>query len=313
MAGPRRGARRKEVRMNSGREIARLKAERGAVLLVHNYQRPEIQELADHLGDSLALARAAAGTDAKMIVFCGVTFMAGTAKILSPAKTVLIPQKEARCPMAEMVDLRELEALKARHPDAAVVCYVNTYADVKARADVCVTSANAVKVVQSLPQRRVIFVPDRNLAAYCQRFTDKEIIPWPGFCYVHARITYEDVMQARQAVPDAVLLVHPECPPEVIDCADEVLSTEGMVKYAAASDRRSFLIATEEGLIARLRREFPAKTFYAAGTPRVCTQMKLTTLQDVYLALAERRYVIDLPEAVMQRARASLERMLQYA
>ena len=299
--------------MNFGREIARLRKEREAVLLVHNYQRPEIQELADHLGDSLYLARVAARTDAKVIVFCGVTFMAETAKILSPGKTVLIPQKEARCPMAEMVDLRELDALRARHPDAAVVCYVNTYADVKARADVCVTSANAVKVVQGLPQRRVIFVPDRNLAAYCQRFTDKEIIPWPGYCYVHARITYEEVAQARKAVPDAVLLVHPECPPEVIDCADEVLSTEGMVKYAAKSEKQRFLIGTEEGLIARLKRENPDKTFFAAGTPRVCTQMKLTTLQDVHLSLKEYRHVVELPEETMQRARASLERMLQYA
>ncbi len=299
--------------MTLAQEIATLKREREAVLLVHNYQRPEIHELADCLGDSLGLSRYAAQTDAKTIVFCGVTFMAETAKILSPTKTVLIPQKEARCPMAEMVDLRELDALRARHPDAAVVCYVNTYAEVKARADVCVTSANAVKVIQSLSARRIIFVPDCNLAAYCQRFTDKEIIPWNGYCYVHARITKDEVLQARKAVPDAVLIVHPECPPEVIDCADEVLSTEGMVKFARASDKRRFLVGTEEGLIARLKRENPDKTFYAAGTARVCTQMKLTTLRDVHLALAEYRYVVEVPEETADRARKSLERMLQYA
>jgi quinolinate synthase len=298
--------------MNLAQEIAKLKREREAVLLVHNYQRSEIHELADCLGDSLGLARYAAQTDTKTIVFCGVTFMAETAKILSPAKTVLIPQKEARCPMAEMVDLRELDALKARHPDAAVVCYINTYAEVKARADVCVTSANAVKVIQSLSARRIIFVPDRNLAAYCQRFTDKEIIPWDGYCYVHARITKDEVLQARKAVPDAVLIVHPECPPDVIDCADEVLSTEGMVKYARQSDKQRFLIGTEEGLIARLKRENPEKTFFAAGTARICTQMKLTTLRDVYLSLAEYRYVVEVQEETADRARKSLERMLEY-
>ena len=299
--------------MDVVQEILRLKKERDAVILVHNYQRPEIHAIADHLGDSLNLARAAAGVDSRTIVFCGVSFMAETAKILAPDRTVLLPRTEARCPMAEMVGVDALREARAAHSDAQVVCYVNTTAEVKALSDACCTSANAVKVVQAIPAERVIFVPDRNLAAWCQRFTDKEIIPWDGFCYVHARITADEVRRARRAAPDALLMVHPECCPEVLDLADEVLSTEGMVRLARQSDRREFLVGTEEGLIARLARENPGKTFYAAGTSKTCTQMKLTTLEDVYLALDENRHEVALPAETLRKARRALDRMLELA
>ncbi|MCJ7472413.1 MAG: quinolinate synthase NadA, partial [Actinobacteria bacterium] len=273
-------------------KIAKLKKEKNAVILVHNYQRPEIQDIADFLGDSLELAREAAKTDARIIVFCGVRFMAETAKILSPKKTVLLPRKEAGCPMADMITAEDLRRLKKNYPDAKVVSYVNTNADVKAESDICCTSANAVKVVKNISAKRIIFTPDKNLAAYCQRFTDKEIIPWNGCCYVHERITEKEVRLAKEKFPDALLLVHPECNPSVIELADEVLSTSGMLNFAKKSDKKRFLIGTEEGLIYRLKKENPGKKFYAAGTAKMCRNMKLTTLNDVYLSLKEERYAI---------------------
>lgn len=296
--------------MDVTKEISKLKDEKQAILLVHNYQRSEIQEIADILGDSLALAREAAQTDAEMIVFCGVSFMAETAKILSPEKTVLLPQGEATCPMANMVTAEELLKLKEQHPDAATLCYINTNAEVKAVCDICCTSANALKVIESLDADKIIFVPDRNLAAYCQRFTKKQIIPWEGFCYVHERYTKDEVMSAKAALPDACLIVHPECRPEVIDLADEVLSTDGMMKFAKKSEEKVFLIGTEEGLIERLQRENPAKEFYSAGNPKVCSNMKLTTLKDIYNALVETKKAIELSEELMTSARQAVERML---
>jgi quinolinate synthase len=299
--------------MNIVEEINKLKKEKNAIILVHNYQRPEIQDIADFLGDSLGLAKQAAETKARIIVFCGVRFMAETAKILSPKKTVIIPRKDAGCPMADMITAEDLRRLKKNYPDAKVVSYVNTNADVKAESDICCTSANAVKVVKNISAKKIIFTPDKNLAAYCKRFVDKEIIPWNGYCYVHERITKEEVLLAKEKLPDALLLVHPECNPSVIDLADEVLSTSGMVSFAKKSDKKRFLIATEEGLIYRLKKENPEKEFYAAGTVKICRNMKLTTLNDVYLSLKEERYAIELPEGIIESAQKALMAMMKYA
>ncbi|MBS3818382.1 quinolinate synthase NadA [bacterium] len=300
--------------MNLKNEITQLKKEKNAVLLVHNYQKPEIQDIADELGDSLGLSRRAAKTNAEVIVFCGVKFMAETAKILSPQKTVLLPRPELEvgCPMADMVTAPQLKKLKDEHPEAKVVSYVNTNADVKAETDVCCTSSNAVEVVKNIDAEKIIFVPDKNLASYVKRFVTKEIIPWNGFCYVHERITKKEVLRAKEEYPEALLIVHPECRPEVIDLADEVLSTGGMVRRAKESSRNKFLIGTEEGILYRLKKENPQKEFYTAGTPKMCAGMKRPTLQDVYLALKDELNPVEIPEAIMKRARRSLEAMLNY-
>lgn len=297
--------------MNIVEEIIKLKKEKNAIILVHNYQRPEIQEIADSLGDSLGLSREAAKTDAKIIVFCGVRFMAETAKILSPKKMVLLPRKEAGCPMANMITAEDLRKLKEKYPGAKVVSYVNTNADVKAESDICCTSANAVEVIKKVKANKIIFTPDKNLAAYCQRFTHKEIIPWNGYCYVHEKISEKEVRLAKKKFPDALLLVHPECNPSVIDLADEVLSTSGMLNFAKKSDKKRFLIGTEVGLIYRLKKENPGKEFYTAGTAKMCRNMKLTTLTDVYFSLREERYAIELPEGIIKSARKTLKAMLE--
>ena len=294
------------------RDIEVAKREMNAVLLVHNYQRAKIQDLADHLGDSLGLSRIAAEADNPVIVFAGVKFMAETAKILSPEKTVLLPRTDAGCPMAEMVDVTSLRRLKAEHPGALVVTYVNSTAEVKAESDVCCTSANAVRVVQNVDADKIIFTPDRNLAAYVQRFTEKKIIPWEGFCYVHERFTRAEVMKAKADNPGALLIVHPECPPEVIDQADEVLSTSGMVRFARESQAKKFLVGTEEGMLHRLRKENPDKQFISAGAAKMCRGMKITQLEDLYNAFVERQHPIELPEGIMSRARIALERMLRH-
>ena len=298
--------------MNIVEEIIGLKKEKNAIILVHNYQRPEIQNIADFLGDSLGLAREAAKTDAGIIVFCGVRFMGETAKILSPQKMVLLPRKDAGCPMADMITAEDLRKLKEKHTDAKVVSYVNTNADVKAESDICCTSANAIEVIRNIKTERIIFTPDKNLAAYCQRFVDKEIISWNGYCYVHEKIRKEEVSLAKEKFPDALLLVHPECNPLVIDLADEVLSTSGMLNFAKKTDKKIFLIGTEEGLIYRLKKENPGKEFYAAGTAKMCRNMKLTALNDVYFSLKEERYAIELPEGINESAQKALEAMLKY-
>ncbi|MBN2201902.1 quinolinate synthase NadA [bacterium] len=294
-------------------EIRRLRDARRAVLLAHNYQRPEVQDAADFTGDSLELARRAATTDAEVIVFCGVTFMAETAKILSPERTVLLPRMDASCPMAEMTDLAGLRKLKAEHPGAVVAAYVNSTAEVKAESDVCVTSANAVRIVQRLEGDTVIFLPDRNLASWVARFTDKKIIPWPGFCYVHEQFTAADAVEAKRLHPDAVLMVHPECRADVADLADEVLSTSGMLKFAAESGSRRFIVGTEQGILHRLKKENPGKEFLSLGPVRTCLTMKKTRLEDVRDSLKHMRHEITLPVPLMNRARTALERMLSYA
>jgi quinolinate synthase len=298
--------------MNYAEKIKELKDKKNAVILVHNYQRGEVQDIADYLGDSLGLSGEAHETDAEMIVFCGVKFMAETAKILSPEKKVLMPREEAGCPMANMVTPDDVLAMRKEHPNAKVVSYVNTNADVKALTDVCCTSANAVKVVKNIDADEIIFLPDKNLGSYVKRFTDKKIILWNGFCYVHERISKEEVLQAKNKFSEALLLVHPECRPEIIDIADEVLSTSGMIKFAKSSSAKSFLIGTEEGILYRLKKENPNKEFHSAGTPKICSNMKLTHLEDVYNALNEEKYEINLPEDIISASKKSLEAMLKY-
>lgn len=298
--------------MDYVKAIKELKEIKNAVILVHNYQRSEVQEIADYLGDSLGLSVEAHATDAKIIVFCGVKFMAETAKILSPEKKVLMPREEAGCPMANMVTPDDVLEMRKAHPNAKVVSYVNTNADVKAVTDVCCTSANAVKVVKNIDADEIIFVPDKNLGSYVKRFTDKKIILWDGFCYVHDQISKEEILISKEKFPEALLLVHPECRPEVIDLADEVLSTSGMIKFARESNAKSFLIGTEEGILYRLKKENPNKEFYSAGTPKICSNMKLTHLEDVYNALNEEKHEINLPENIISASKKSLEAMLKY-
>lgn len=292
------------------KKINQLKKQKQAVILVHNYQRPEIYQVADFIGDSLELARAAARTDAKIIVFCGVDFMAESAKILNPDKKVLLPALMARCPMAAMVDEPGLTELKKKHPDAQTVCYINTSAHTKALCDICCTSANAVKVVKSLPAKKIIFVPDKHLAAYVQsQLPQKEIIPWEGFCYVHSRIISDQLRQAHSLHPNAKIVVHPECPADIIAQADWVTSTSGMIKYAQETEADEFIIATEMGMVNRLQLEVPGKKFYAVGG--ICVQMKKNSLELVLNELENEKNEITVPEDVRLKAKQTLVRMLE--
>jgi quinolinate synthase len=291
-------------------EICRLKEEQNAILLVHNYQPAEIQDIADLTGDSLELSRAAVTMEGDVIVFCGVDFMAETAAILSPERTVLLPAEDACCPMAQMITAEELRLVKSRHPDAAVVCYVNTTADVKAESDICCTSSNAVKVVNSLEEDEILFVPDQNLGRYAQRFTKKTILPWEGFCIVHDRITGADVLKARQAHPAAEVLVHPECRPEVIDLADHVASTSGIIRHVCSSGSKEFIIGTEVGILHRIGKDCPGKLCYPLSPAAICRNMKKTDLGKVRNSLATLSPRITVPEDVAARARMAIERML---
>jgi quinolinate synthase len=291
-------------------EILRLKEKQHAIILAHNYQPADVQDIADLTGDSLELSRAAATMDEEIVVFCGVDFMAETAAIISPDKTVLLPVHDACCPMADMITADELKLVKSRHADAAVVCYVNTSAEVKAESDICCTSSNAVKVVNSVKEDQVIFVPDRNLGRYVQRFTRKEIIPWDGFCSVHDQITPGHVLKARQFHPEAILLVHPECRPEVIDLADHVASTSGIIRYVCNSPDHEFIIGTEVGILHRFTRECPSKKCYPLSTAASCRNMKKTDLGKVRDALISLQPRIVVPEEIARRARGAIERML---
>jgi quinolinate synthase len=294
-------------------EIEALKRERNAVILAHNYQRPEIFRVADFVGDSLELARQATRVEADTIVFCGVHFMAETAKILNPTRRVLLPDLRAGCSLADSVtaeDLAERKAeLRALHPDLAVVGYVNTTADVKAECDACCTSSNAVRVVEALPSEHILFVPDRNLAAYVQSQTRKSIIAWDGNCYVHHQITPEQIQAVRTALPHVRVLAHPECRRDVLALADAVLSTSGMVKYAKESPEREFLIVTECGLSDRLLLEVPQKKFYKSC--KLCAYMKMITLEGTRDTLRDLTPEITVPEDVRVRAARALERMLE--
>jgi len=279
-------------------------------MMAHNYQRDEIQETADMTGDSLGLSMQAAETDAEVIVFCGVHFMAETAAIICPNKTVLLPRMDAGCPMADTITPKALKARKAELPGLPVVTYVNTTAAVKAESDICCTSANAVSVVNSLKAKRVLMTPDRNLAAYAQRFTRAEIIPWHGCCNIHDRLTAEQVLKAKANRPQALVLAHPECRPEVIDLADAVRSTSGMLAYSKESPAQEFLIATENGLLFQLRRQNPTKKFYQVARTMLCPNMKLTRLEDVVQALKTMEPVVKVPPAVRKKALVTVERML---
>ena len=291
-------------------EIYRLKEERNAIILAHNYQRGEVQDIADIVGDSLELSRAAAGMEGDVIVFCGVDFMAETAAVLSPGKRVILPAVDACCPMAQMISPDELDFTRSRHPEAAVVCYVNTTAEVKAHSDICCTSANAVSVVNSVREDTVIFVPDRNLALYAARFTKKTVLPWEGYCIVHDRYTAAEVQEAKRVHPDAVVLVHPECRPEVIDCADHVASTSGIIRHVREATAEEFIIGTEVGILHRLKKECPEKRCFPLSTTAVCVNMKKTDLSHVLDALRTLEPRITVPDGIADRARGAIERML---
>lgn len=291
--------------------IKKLKEEGNAIILAHNYQIPEVQNIADYIGDSLDLSRTAAKTDAEIIVFCGVHFMAETASILCPDKKVIMPDITAGCPMADMIKPEELRELKKSHENATVLGYVNTSAAVKAELDLCCTSANALKVLNSIKNDEIIFVPDKYLAAYISRFTKKKIIAWHGYCPTHVKILPENIIEKKKLHKEAKVLVHPECVPKVIDLADEVLSTNGMIKYAKESDAKEFIIGTEVGLIYRLQRENPEKKFYPASELAVCPNMKKTNLEKVLFALKELKYEVKVPEEIRVKAKRAVDRMLE--
>jgi len=290
--------------------IKELKEERNAIILAHNYQIGEVQDIADYKGDSLGLSQKAAKSDADVIVFCGVDFMAESAAILCPNKTVLLPELEAKCPMAAMITAESLRAKKEKHPGAVVVCYVNTTADVKAESDICCTSSNAIKVVNSLKEDEVIFVPDKNLALYVAAHTDKKIIPWEGYCSSHHFILKEDVLSVKARHPEAEILVHPECRPEVIEISDKALSTDGMIRYAKKSKAKEFIIGTETGILYRLRKENPDKRFYPASDHAVCPGMKVNTLDKIVNALENMEHKVIIPEYIRVKAKQALDRML---
>lgn len=290
--------------------IAELKAALNAAFLVHFYQSPEIHEIADFMGDSFELSRQAASTDADRIVFCGVHFMAESAAILNPGKKVLLPARDAGCPMADTATAEQVREMRKQHPDAAVVSYMNTSAEVKAESDIICTSSNAVKIVNSLPHKRVIFVPDRNLGDFVRRHTDKEIILWKGHCYVHTRFSAEALTQARALHPGAAVVVHPECDPDVQALADHVCSTSGMIPFVEKSMAREFLIGTEFGMVEYLQRRFPEKTFFAVPPGSTCATMKRNTLEQIVSALENDSPVIRVPEEIARRARLALDRML---
>ncbi len=292
-------------------EILELKKKRNAVILAHLYQRPEVQDIADFTGDSLGLSKEAAKTDAEVIVFCGVHFMAETAAILSPQKTVLLPEVNAGCPMADMITADQLRAKKKECPDAVVVCYVNSSADVKAESDICCTSANAVKVVRSAPaDKRVLFVPDKNLGHYVGQQAGREIIYWEGFCNTHDRLSAEQLRKAKQTYPEALVMVHPECRPEVIALADRVFSTSGMIKFAKESEHNEFILGTESGILHKIRKTAPGKKFHMASEELVCPNMKATTLEKVKLSLEELQPRIMVPDEIRDKALGAVERMI---
>ncbi len=291
-------------------DILGLKEKLNAVILAHNYQRGEVQDIADFVGDSLDLSRKAAVTDADVIVFCGVHFMAETAAILSPDKTVIMPDPGAGCPMADMINDEQLREQKALYPDATVVTYVNSSAAVKAESDWCCTSANAVRVVEAVDGDKILFVPDKYLGAYVAAQSKKEFILWNGFCPTHARIIAEDVAAARQAHPNAVVMVHPECRPEVIAGADKVLSTGGMIAFAKETTAKEIIVGTEVGIIYRLKKENPDKDFYPVSELAVCPNMKKTDLHVMLAAMQEMTNVITVPEDIAERAKLAIDRML---
>lgn len=316
-------------------QILELKEQKRAIILSHNYQRDEVQDIADFVGDSLELSRIAATRDCEMIVFCGVHFMAESASILSPDKTVLLPEVDALCPMADMIRVDSprpvrksfpgfdnppayvyppeftLRDIKKQYPGVPVVAYVNTTAAVKAESDICCTSANVVKVIESLPGDTVICIPDKNLSLWAAKNTEKKVIAWDGYCNVHERVTVDDVEKARIEHPNALVMAHPECRIEVLEIADHVTSTSGMLRYALASDAKEFIVGTEIGLMHRLRRENPEKLFYPLRKDMICPNMKKTTLKSILRAFQENTYMIKVPEEIRVPAKRALDKMLE--
>jgi len=293
--------------------ILKLKEQRDAVILAHNYQIGEVQDIADFVGDSLELSIKASEVKSKVIVFCGVRFMAETAKILNPSKTVLLPDDNAGCPMANMIDAKDVLKLREKYPQAVIVCYVNSTAQVKALVDICCTSANAHKIVSALPKdKQIVFIPDKYLGTYVSGITGKEMILWKGYCPIHAFINGLQILELKKEHPKAQVLVHPECKPEVTSIADKVLSTGGMLKFAGESSAEEFIIGTEVGIIHRLSKQNPSKIFYAAQKNAKCLDMKIINLKKIMLALEENIFEITLPEDIIRKAKASLERMKEY-
>jgi len=290
--------------------ILKLKSEKNAVILVHNYQRPKVQDIGDFVGDSLELSQKAAGTDADVIVFCGVHFMAETASILCPDKTVLLPDSNAGCPMADMITAEQLRQKKKELPKATVVTYVNSSAEVKAESDYCCTSSNGVKVVQSVENDEIIFVPDQYLGDYIAKKTGKKMTLWPGYCPTHVRILPEDIVRQKQKYPKAKVVVHPECRPDVIALADDALSTSGIIRYAARDDVSELIVGTEVEILHRLRKENPGKTFIPASEKAVCPNMKRITLEKILNSLETMSPQIKVPEAIRVKAKAAVDRML---
>jgi quinolinate synthase len=291
--------------------IKELKKKHKAVLIAHNYQIGEVQDVADFVGDSLELSQKAARIESDIIVFCGVHFMAETAAILSPEKTVLLPDKNAGCPMADMITASDMREWKKRYPGRKVVCYVNTTAEVKAECDICCTSSNAVEVVESLDGDEILFAPDKNLAAYVARYTHKKIIPWDGYCYVHNNIHIKDIEEKRRLYPDAEVWVHPECRPEVIDIADKVFSTGKMVKEARETVRKKIILGTEAGMTYRLKKENPDKEFYPAKDLAFCFNMKKIDLNKVLKSFEDLKYMVEVPPEISQKALGSIKKMIQ--
>jgi quinolinate synthase len=297
--------------MNSIQEIKKLAKEKDAVILAHNYQIGEIQDIADFSGDSLELSQNAAKNSAKMIVFCGVHFMAESAAILSPQKKVIIPDPTAGCPMADMVNADDVIELKKQNPGAMVVTYINSTAAVKAQSDVICTSSNAVKIVERIEAEKIIFLPDRNLGSYVQRFTKKKIITWKGFCPTHEKFTREDLAAIRKKHPDALVMVHPECRPEVIDMADEVLSTGQMVKFVQTTDRKRIIVGTEVGMIHKLKSVAPHIEYISAADSFICPNMKKINLSVLLRGLQKEETVVTVDPVVAEMARKALARMLE--
>jgi quinolinate synthase len=295
-------------------KIARLKAERGAVILAHNYQPPEIQDIADRLGDSLELSRFAASADAKVIVFCGVHFMAETAAILSPEKKVILPEPSAGCPMADMECAEDLVALKKEHPGAVVVTYVNSTAEVKAESDVCCTSANAIRIVKAVPAgKQIIFGPDKYLGAWVAKKTGRDMVLWQGYCPTHQKIYPDEVRALRVAHPGAVVMMHPEVNPEVSALADEVLGTGGMIRYVKESAAKTFVVGTEAGMVYRLQKEFPDREFIPAAKHAICPNMKKITLEKVARSLEALSPVVTVAPGIAERARRAIRAMVETA
>ncbi len=293
-------------------KIVQLKTRHNAVILAHNYQPADIQDLADFTGDSLGLSIKASQTDADVIVFCGVQFMAETAAILSPQKTVLLPDKDAGCPLADMLTAEQLRDLKRMQPDAIVVCYVNSTAEVKAESDYCCTSANAVEVVESLPKdKEIIFVPDRNLGQFVAEKTGRDLILWPGYCPTHIWITEDDIKKAKANYPDAIVMAHPECTDLVRALSDQILSTSQMLKFVAQSPEKEYIIATENGMLHALKKQNPDARFHPASDRAICPNMKLITLEKIVWSLEDMKYKVQVPEEIADKAKKALDRMVE--